>query len=72
VFENRVLRRIIGPEGDEVTGVWRKLHNEELHNLYSSQSIIRMIKSRRMRWIGHVARMGEKRNAYRILVRKPE
>jgi hypothetical protein len=57
---------------DEVTGDWRKLHIEELHNLYSSPDIIRMIKSRRMRWTGHVARMGIKRNAYRILVRKPE
>jgi hypothetical protein len=55
VFENRVLRRIFGPKRDEVTGGWRKLHNEELHNLYSSPSIIRMIKSRRMRWTGHVA-----------------
>jgi transcription termination factor 2 len=72
VFENRVLRRIFGPKRDEVTGGWRKLHNEELHKLYSSPSIIRMIKSRRMRWAGHVARMGEKRNAYRILVEKPE
>jgi hypothetical protein len=68
VFENRVLRRIFGPKRDEVTGGWRKLHNEELHNLYSSPSIIRMIKSRRMRWAGHM----EKRNANRILVRKPE
>jgi hypothetical protein len=67
-----VLRRIFGPKRDEVTGGWRKLHNEELHNLYSSPSIIRMIKSRRMRWAGHVARMGEKRNVYRILVGKPE
>jgi hypothetical protein len=58
VFENRVLRRIFGPKRDEVTGDWRKLHNEELHNLYSSRSIIRMIKSRRMRWAEHVARMG--------------
>jgi hypothetical protein len=66
-FENRVLRRIFGPKRDEVTGGWRKLHNEELHNLYPSPSILRM-KSRRMRWAGHVARMGEKRNAYRILV----
>jgi hypothetical protein len=72
VFENRVLRRMFGPKRDEVTGGWRKLHNEELHNLYSSPSIIRMIKSRRMRWIGHVARMGEKRNAYRILAGNPE
>jgi hypothetical protein len=68
VFENRVLRRIFGPKRDEVTGGWRKLHKEELHNLYSSPSIIRMIKARRVRWAGHVARMGEKRNAYRILV----
>jgi hypothetical protein len=59
VFENRVSRRIFGAKRDEVTGGWRKLHNEELHNLYSSPSIIRMIKSRRMRWAGHVARMGE-------------
>jgi hypothetical protein len=71
VFENRVLRRIFGPKRDEVTGDWRKLHNEELRNLYSSPNIIRIIKSRRMRWAGHVARMGEKRNAYRILVGKP-
>jgi hypothetical protein len=72
VFENRVLRRIFGPKRDEVTGEWRKLHNEELHDLYSSQSIIRIIKSWRMRWAGHVARMGEKRNAYRLLVGNPE
>jgi hypothetical protein len=72
VFENRVLRRIFGPKRDEVTGDWRKLHNEELHSLYSSPSRIRMIKSTRMRWAGHVARMGEMRNAYRILVGKPE
>jgi hypothetical protein len=64
VFENRVLRRIFGPKRDEVTGGWRKLHNEELHSLYSSPSIIRRIKSRKMRWAGHVARMVEKRNAY--------
>jgi hypothetical protein len=64
--------RIFGPKRDEVTGGWRKLHNEELHKLYSSPSIIRMIKSRRMRWAGHVARMGEKNNAYRILVGNPE
>jgi hypothetical protein len=70
VFENRVLRRIFRPKRDEVTGEWRKLHNEELH--YSSPSIIRIIKSRRIRWAGHVARMGEKRNAYRLLVGKPE
>jgi hypothetical protein len=61
VFENRVLRRIFGPKRDEVTGEWRKLHNEELHDLYSSPSIIRIIKSRRMRWAGHVARVGRRR-----------
>jgi hypothetical protein len=65
-----VLRRIFGPKRDEVTGEWRKLHNEELYNLYSSPNIIRTLKSRRMRWAGHVARMGEKRNAYRLLVGK--
>jgi hypothetical protein len=58
VFENRVLRRIFGPKRDEVTGEWRKLHNKELHDLYFSLSIIRIIKSQRMRWVGHVARMG--------------
>jgi hypothetical protein len=72
VFENRVLREIFGPKGDEVTGEWRKLHNGQLHNLYSSPGIIRRIKSRRMRWAGHVARMGEGRNVYRVLVGKPE
>jgi hypothetical protein len=72
VFENRVLRKTFGPKRDEVTRDWRKLHNEELHNLYSSPSIIRMIKSRRMRWAGHVACMREARNACRILVGKPE
>jgi hypothetical protein len=72
VFENRVLRGIFGLKRDEVTGGWRKLRNEELHNLYSSPSIIRMIKSRRMRWTGHVARIGERRNGYRILVGMPE
>jgi hypothetical protein len=72
VFENRVLRRIFGPRRNEVTGEWRKLHNEELRELYSSPSIIRIIKSRRMRWVGHVVRMEEKRKAYRLLVRKPE
>jgi hypothetical protein len=66
VFENRVLRRIFGPKRNEVTGEWRKLHNEELRDMYSSPSIIRIIKSMRMRWAGHVARMGEKRNAYRL------
>jgi hypothetical protein len=72
VFENRVLRRIYGPKGDEVTGEWRKLHNEGLGDLYSSPSIIRIIKSKRMRWAGHVARMREKRNAYRLLVGNAE
>jgi hypothetical protein len=72
VFENRVLRRIFGPKRDEVTGEWRKLHNEELRVLYSSPSIIRIIKSRKMRWAGHVAPRGKKRNAYRLLVGKPE
>jgi hypothetical protein len=71
VFENRVLWRIFGPKRDEVTGEWRKLHNKELRDLYSSPSIIRIIKSRRMRWEGHVARMGEKRSVYRLLVGKP-
>jgi hypothetical protein len=72
LFENRVLRRIFGPKRDEVTGEWRKLHNDELHDLYSSPSIIRIIKSRRIKWAGHVARMGEKRNAYILLVERPE
>jgi hypothetical protein len=72
VFENRVLRRIFGPKVVGVTRGWRKLHNEELHNLYSSPSIVRIIKSRRMRWAGHVARMGEKRKVYRLLVGKTE
>jgi hypothetical protein len=72
VFENRVWRRIFGPKRDGVTGGWRKLHDEELHNLYSSPSIIRIIKSKRMRRAGHVAWMGEKRNMYRLLVGKPE
>jgi hypothetical protein len=71
VFENRVLRRIFGPKRNEVTSEWRKLHDKELHDLYSSPSIIRIIKSRRMRWADHVARM-EKRNAYRLMVGKPE
>jgi hypothetical protein len=65
VFENRVLRSLFGPKRDGVTGGWKKLHNEELHNLYSSPSIIGIIKSLRMRWVGHVARMGEKRNVYK-------
>jgi hypothetical protein len=67
VFEDRVLRRLLGPKRDEVTGEWRKLHNEELHDLYSSPSIIRIMKAR-MRWAEHVARMGENRNACRLLV----
>jgi hypothetical protein len=67
VFENRVLRRT---ERDEVTGEWRKMHNEELHDLYSSPSKIRIMKSRRMRWAEHVARMREKRNAYKLFVGK--
>jgi hypothetical protein len=72
MFENRVLRTIFGLKRDEVKESWTKLHNEELYNLYSLPSIIKMIKSRRMTWAGHVARMGAKRNAYRILVGKPE
>ena len=67
-----VLRSIFGPRRDEVTGEWRRLHNEELNDLYSSPNIVRVIKSRRMRWAGHVARMGEKREVYRVLVGKPE
>jgi hypothetical protein len=67
VFQNKVLRRIFGPKRDEVTEEWRKLHNEELRDLYSSPSIIRIINARGMRWAGHVARMGEKRNAYRLV-----
>ena len=72
VFENMVLRRIFGPRSDEVTGEWRKLHNEELNDPYSSPNIVRVIKSRRRSWAGHVARMGEERGAYRVLVGKPE
>jgi hypothetical protein len=72
VFENRVLRRIFGLKRVKVTGEWRKMHNEELRDLYSSPSVIRIIKSRRMRWAGNVARMGEKRNVYRLFVGKPE
>jgi hypothetical protein len=69
VFENRFLRRIFGPKRDEVTREWRKLHNEKLHNLYSSRDIIRQIKSRRMRWVGHA---WERRGVYEVFVRKPE
>jgi len=72
VFENMVFRRIFGPRRDEVTGEWSRLHNEELNDLYSSPNIVRVIKSRRMRWAGHVARMGEERGVYRVLVGKPE
>jgi len=68
VFENRVLRRIFGPKRDEVTGEWRKLHNEELNDLCSSPNIVRVIKSRRMGWAGHLALVGERRGVYRILV----
>jgi hypothetical protein len=72
MFENRVLRRIFGPKKVEVTGEWRKMKNGELHNLFSSPDIVRQVKSRRMRWAGHVAHMGEGRNVYRVLVEKPE
>jgi hypothetical protein len=73
VYENRVLRRIFGPKSDEVTGGWRTLHNEEqMHGLYSLPSIVRVIKARRIRWAGHVVRMGEVRDAYGILVGRPE
>jgi hypothetical protein len=72
VFENRVLRRVFGPKRDEVTGEWRKLHNEELNNLYSLPNTVRVVKSRRMRWAGHVARMVEERGVPRVLVGKPE
>jgi hypothetical protein len=72
VFENRVLRRIFGPKRDEAIGEWRRLHNEELNDMYSSPNIIRVIKSRRMRWAGHVACTGERRSGYRILVGRPE
>ena len=68
MFENKVFRRIFGPRRDEVTVEWRRLHNEELNDLYSSSNIVRVIKSRRMRWAGHVARMGEERGVYRVLV----
>jgi hypothetical protein len=72
VFENRVLRRVFGPKKDEVTGEWRKLHNEELSDLYSLPNILRVVKSSRMRWAGHVVCMEEGRGVYRVLVGKPE
>jgi len=72
VSENKMLRRIFGPRRDEVTGELRKLHNEELNDLYTPPSIVRVIKSRRMRWAGHVPRMGERRDVYRVLVGKPK
>jgi len=72
VFENRVLRKIFGPRRDDVTGEWRRLHNEELNDLYSSPNIVRVIKWRRMRWAGHVVRVGEGKGVYRVLVGKPE
>ena len=72
VFENRVLMRIFGPMKDEVTWDWRRLHNEELYDLYSSPNVIWVIKSRRVRWAGHVTRMGERQIAYRVLVGRPE
>jgi hypothetical protein len=72
VSENRVLRRIFGPRRDEVTGEWRKLHNEELNDLYFSPNIFQVIKSTRMRWVEHVAHMGKRRGVYRVLVGKPE
>jgi len=72
VFGNRVLRRIFGPKRDEVAGGWRKLHNEELNGLYSLPNTVRMIKANRMRWAGNVARMGERRGVYRVLVGKPK
>ena len=72
VFENRVLRRVFGPKRDEVTGEWIKLHNEELSDLYSLPNIVQVVTSRRMRWVGHVAHMGEGRGVHRVLVGKPE
>ena len=72
MFENRVLRRIFGPKREGVTGEWRKLHNEELNDVYSSPSIVRVVKSRRLRWAGHVVRMEEGRGVHKVLVRKPE
>ena len=72
MFGNKVLRKIYGPKRDEMTGEWRRLHNEELHGLYDSPDVVRIMKSRRLRWAGHVARMGEKRRLYSIVVGKPE
>jgi len=72
VFKNRVLRRIFGPKRNKVTREWRKLYNEEFNDMYSSPNIVRVIKSRRMKWAGHVARMGERRGVYRVVVGKPE
>jgi hypothetical protein len=72
IFENKVLRRIFVSKGEEVTGIWRQLHNEELSNLQSSTNIVRLIKLRMMRWVGHVAHMEGMRNAYKFLVRKPD
>ena len=72
MFENKVLRRVFGPKKDEVTGEWRKLHNEELNDLYSLPNIVWVVKSIRMRWAGHVVHMGEERGVHRVLVGKPE
>jgi len=72
VFDNRVLRRILRPKRDKVTGEWRKLHNEEVNDLYSTPNIVRVMKARRMRWAGHLARMGEGTAVYRVLLGKPE
>ena len=72
MFESKVLRKVFGAKKDEITGEWRKLHNTELHALYSLPNIIRSLKSRRLRWAGHIARMEQSRNAYRVLVGKPE
>jgi hypothetical protein len=72
VFENRMLRKVFGPKRDKVTGEWRKLHNEGLNDLYSLPNIVRVVKSRRMRWAGHVARMEEDKGVHRVLVGKPE
>ena len=72
MFENRVLRKVFGPKTDEVTGEWRKLNNEKLNDLYSLPNIVPVVKSRRMRWAGHVARMGEDRGVHMVLVGKPE